>query len=197
MFIGGVVFFLMATWRRGRTLLRERLEKGTMPLGTFVREIASDPPVRVRGTAVFMSANAKGIPPMLLHHLKLNQMLHENVIILTVVIEDVPRVWWTKRVEIIKRDQGIYQVIAHYGFMENPNVPKALQRSQKLGLDLDLEKVVYYIGSRTLIPTDEKPGMALWRETLFAFIFRNSAQAVAFFGIPPERVIEFGMQIEL
>jgi KUP system potassium uptake protein len=197
LFIGGGVFSLMATWRRGRTLLRERLEKETMPLGSFVREIASDPPVRIPGTAVFMSASAKGIPPMLLHHLKLNQMLHQNVILLTVVIEDVPRVWWTKRVEVIKRDQGIYQVIAHYGFMENPNVPKALQRSQGLGLDLDLEKVVYYIGSRTLIPTDEKPGMALWRERLFAFMFRNSTPGVAFFGIPSDRVIELGMQIEL
>jgi KUP system potassium uptake protein len=195
--VGGFVFFWMATWKRGRTLLKQRLEKDMMPLPIFVRKIAEEPPFRAPGTAVFMSADPKGTPPMLLRHLKLNQVLHERVILLTVAIEDIPRIRSTNRMEIMKRDQGITQVILHYGFMEIPNVPKALQRSQQLGFDFNPEEASYYVETQTLIPDHVKPRMALWREKLFAFMLRNSAHAVAIYGIPPERVIELGMQVEL
>jgi KUP system potassium uptake protein len=195
--VGGVVFFLMSTWKRGRAIVRERLEKSMMPLDTFVRKIAEKPPVRVSGTAVFMSGNPNGTPPMLLRHLELSQVLHERVILLTVHVEDVPRIWSSKRMEIIERSQEIFQVILHYGFMENQNVPRALAMTRHDELDFDPKTATYYIGSRTLIPTSEKPGMAVWREKLFTFMSRNSAQAVSFYGLPPERVIELGIQIEL
>jgi KUP system potassium uptake protein len=194
---GGVVYFLMATWKRGRTLLKERLEKDMMPLAAFVRKIAKDSPVRVPGTAVFMSGNPKGIAPMLLHHLKFNKVLHERVILLTVVIEDVPRVKPTDRMEVVKVDQGITQVTLHYGFMENPSVPTALRTDQELGFDFNPQETVYYVGSQTLIPNHGKSGMAAWREKLFGFMLRNSAQTVAVFRIPPKRVMELGMEVEL
>jgi KUP system potassium uptake protein len=195
--VGGLVFFLISTWKRGRAIVRERLEGASIPLDTFVRRIAEKPPLRVPGTAIFMSGNPKGTPPMLLRHLELNQVLHEKVILLTVIIEDVPRIWPSQRVEITQRSQRIFQVLMHFGFMENPNVPRTLARIRREELDIDPKTVTYYVGSRTLLPTHEKPGMALWRERLFAFLTRTSAQPVAVYGIPPERVIELGIQVEI
>jgi KUP system potassium uptake protein len=188
---------LMSTWKRGRRIVSERLEKATIPLDTFVRKITETPPVRVPGVAVFMSGNPKGTPPMLLRHLELSQVLHERVILLTVVIEDVPRVRPSKRVEITERSEQVTQVLLHFGFMENPNVPKALATSREAALQFDPKTVTYYIGTRNLIPVGGKPGMAIWREKFFSFMAHNSAQAVAFYGLPPERVIELGIQVEL
>jgi KUP system potassium uptake protein len=195
--VGGLVFLLMSTWKRGREIVRERLEGATIPLDTFVRKITETHPIRVPGTGIFLSGNPKGTPPMLLRYLELNQVLHERVILLTVVIEDVPRVRPDQRIETTQRSQQISQVLLHFGFLENPNVPRTLATGRREGLDIDPKTVTYFVGSQTLIPTDAKPGMTVWRDRLFAFLARNSTPAAAVYGLPPERVIELGIQIEL
>jgi KUP system potassium uptake protein len=197
MLVGGVVFFLMSTWKRGRGIMEKRLEKSTIPLETFVRKIAHKPPLRVPGTAVFMTGNPEGAPPMLIRNLEHNKVLHEQVILLTVLIEDAPRVRPNQKLEIVKRAQGISQVLLHFGFMESPDVPKALAGIEKEGLDFDPKTASYFVGGRTLIPTEKRGGMALWREKIFSFMARNAAQPAIFYGLPPDRVMELGIHVEL
>jgi KUP system potassium uptake protein len=197
MLVGGVVFFLIATWKRGRTIMEKRLEKSTMPLDTFLRKIAHKPPLRVPGTAVFMTGNPEGVPPMLLRNLEHNQVLHERVILLTVLTEDAPRVRPNQKLEIFDRKHGIMQVHLHFGFMESPDVPKALTGREKEGLDFDPKSTSYFVGGRTLIPTEKRGGMALWREKIFSFMVRNAAQPAIFYGLPPDKVMELGIHIEL
>jgi KUP system potassium uptake protein len=195
--VGGMVFVLMSTWKRGREIVKRRLNKNVVSLESFVERIADDPPVRVPGTAVFMSGNPNGTPPMLLHHLKLNQVLHETVILLTVVIDDDPRVEGKDRLEVSECGEGIYQMIVHFGFMEDPNVPEALGRARRHGLNLDLNSVTYYVGGQHLVPTEDDPAMAVWREKLFVYLARNAGWSASFYGLPADRVIELGIQIEL
>ncbi|HET7313978.1 potassium transporter Kup [Salinisphaera sp.] len=193
-----IVFLLMSTWRRGRELLRERLvEDEPVPLDEFIEDLATDDTVRVKGTAIFLTGSDAGTPPMLLHHLEHNQVLHERVLLLTVRTEDVPRLPADDRLEIDDLGEGVYRVFARYGFMQNPNVPVAVRLCERFGLDFDTDKATYYIGRATVIPTDEVPGMMLWREKLFAFMSRNAIQPTSYYHIPPERVIEFGLQVEI
>jgi KUP system potassium uptake protein len=196
--LGGAVFGAMYTWKRGRRLVRERLTISMVPLDSFVKSIGVDSPVRVPGTAVFMSASPHGTPPMLLHHLKFNKVLHERVILVTVVIDDVPRVVPLQRLKIQDWDQGISQVLIHFGFMEDPDVPRALEGAQARGLlDIDHENVVYFVGGQTIIPTPVHTGMSMWRKRLYALMVRNAAQSIAFYKLPPDLVIEIGMEIEI
>lgn len=195
--VGALVFALMSTWKRGRDIVKRRLNRNIMPVDSFVRRIADDPPVRVPGTAVFMSGNPQGTPLMLLHHLKHNQVLHEKVIFLTVVIEDVPRVWVRDRLEVSEFGMGICQMIVHFGFMDNPKVPEELRRAQQQGLDIDVDAVTYYVGGQNVIPSEDDPVMAVWREKLFVYLARNAAWPTSFYGLPPDRVIELGIQVEL
>jgi KUP system potassium uptake protein len=194
---GWAVFIIMATWRRGREILAMRLLDNTEPLDSFLARIAADPPLRVPGTGVFMTGRLSGTPPMLLHHLAHNQVLHEQVVLLTVVTEEVPRVPAAERLEVMVLEQGFSRVIVHYGFMQNPNVPVALRECEPFGLKVELDATTFFLGRETLIPTMKVPGMMLWREKLFAFLARNSLQATAFFNIPPERVVELGIQVEI
>ncbi|MGA7878426.1 MAG: potassium transporter Kup [Desulfoferrobacter sp.] len=195
--VGGIVFTLMSTWRTGRAILGERLQDDVDALNTFLQGIAEDPPIRVPGTAVFMTGRREGTPPMLQHHLEHNKVLHERVIILTVVIEDVPHIWSSKRLEIDELKNGFFRIIVHFGFMQDPNVPEALRLTKRLELDLDPYSVTYYVGRRTLIATDELPGMALWRERLFAFMSRNAASTTTFYELPTDRVVELGIRVEI
>ncbi len=194
---GGVVYLLMATWRRGREILAARLQGTTEPLADFLARITAEPPLRVPGTAVFMTSRFDGTPPMLLHHLAHNQVLHEKVILMTIITEAVPRVPAAERLEITRSAGEIYQVAAHYGFMQSPNVPVALRACEPLGLHVEMDSTTFYLGRETLIPTPEEPGMAVWREKLFAFMSRNALRSTAFFNIPPERVVEIGIQIKI
>ncbi|HXE97267.1 MAG TPA: potassium transporter Kup [Dongiaceae bacterium] len=194
---GGAVFIVMSTWRRGREILAKHLQTSIESLDVFFDRIAANPPLRVAGTAVFMSGRRSGIPPMLHHHLIHNQVLHEQVVILTVVIEEVPRVPAAERLEVTQLSHGFARVVVHYGYLQSPHVPVALRECQPYGLTVDLEKTTYYLGRETLIPTPKILGMMFWREKLFAFMSRNSLQATAFFNIPPERVVELGLQIEI
>ncbi len=193
-----LVYTLMSTWRRGRELLRERLvEDEPVPLDEFIEDLATDDTVRVKGTAIFLTGSDAGTPPMLLHHLEHNQVLHEHVLLLTVRTEDVPRIPAADRLEIDDLGQGVYRVFARYGFMQNPNVPVAVRLCERFGLDFDTDKATYYIGRATVIPTDEVPGMMLWREKLFAFMSRNAIQPTSYYRVPPDRVIEFGLRVEI
>lgn len=149
------------------------------------------------GTAVFLTARAKGTPPILPHHLEHNQVLHEQVILLTVVTEEVPRVGASERLTVEELGRGFWRVVVHYGFMQTPNIPVALRFAQDFGFKIDLEHLTYYVGHETLIPTLRVPGMALWRERLFAFMARNAAGATAFYHLPHDKVIELGMQVEI
>jgi KUP system potassium uptake protein len=194
---GGIVFTMMATWRRGREILAQRFEETKEPLELFLQRIAAKPPLRVPGTAVFLIKPISGTPPQLLHHLAHNQVLHEQVVLLSVVTKEVPRVTAEKRLEVAMLEQGFFQVNVNYGFMQSPHVPVALRGCESFGLKVDLDTTTYYLARETLIPSPERPGMMLWREKLFSFMTRNALPATDFFRIPPERVVELGIRIEI
>lgn len=198
--VAGFCFMIMWTWKQGRAIVWKRLTKDMMSIEDFVKRVADRPPVRVPGTAVFMSGNLRGTPPMVLRHLQYNQVLHERVILLTVIIEDVPRVWPSQRLEVNDLGQGIFQIVIHFGFMQDPEVPKTLKTVQPSNTDLDIENLdnlTYYVGGQILIPSQDRPGMALWREKLYAFMARNAVQPTSFYGLPSERVIQLGIEIKL
>ncbi len=195
--VGGLVYLYMSTWRRGRELVLARMRRSTEPLPSLLARLKKEPPVRVRGTAVFLTPPTQGTPPMLHHHLVHNQVLHDQVVLLTVTTEDMPRVPAAERLEVESLDLNFYRVTVRYGFMQSPNVPVALRLCERLGLNVDMEQVTYYVGRENLIPSDEIPGMSLWREGLFAFMSRNAARATQFFNIPAERVVELGLQVKL
>jgi KUP system potassium uptake protein len=193
---GGAVFVLMTTWRRGREILYERLGERTEPMDDFLKRVSRDPPIRLPGTAVFMIGRLVGAPAMLVHHLEFNRVLHEQVVLLTVANKPVPRIPAAERLEITELGNGFFRVIVRYGFLQSPNVPVALRTCEQFGLVVDPNGVTYYVGRETLIPTKERSGMILWREKLFAFMTRNALRATAFYNIPPERVVEIGIQVE-
>ncbi|BDV43781.1 putative potassium transport system protein kup 1 [Geotalea uraniireducens] len=194
---GLALFVLMKTWYQGRELLSARLQENVIDLRTLMEKISFAPPIRVPGVAVFMSGRLNHAPPMLLHHLQHNQVLHETVVLLTVVTEDSPRVAAADRLELEDLSHGFYRLIARYGFMQSPNVPVLLRACEPLGLTIDPDEASYYLARETLIPTERVRGMPIWREKLFAFMVRNALQATAFYNLPPDRVVELGQQVEI
>ncbi len=197
-----LVCLLMSTWRRGRELLGQRLSQDEdtqepMPLAQFINDLDTDDIVRVKGTAIFITSSDVGTPPMLRHHLEHNQVLHEHVLLLTVRTEDTPRIPAADRLRIDDLGKGVYRVFARYGFMQNPNVPVAVRLCETFGYDFDTDKATYYVGRETIIPSDEVPGMMLWRDKLFAFMSRNATQPTSYYRVPPERVIELGLRVEI
>ncbi|HET8701858.1 MAG TPA: KUP/HAK/KT family potassium transporter, partial [Nitrococcus sp.] len=168
------------------------------PLPKLLDYLDEEDLVRVEGTAVFLTSplHDESPPPILLHHLRCNRALHEHVMLLTVYTEDVPRVPAAQRLEVEGLECGFWRVRVRYGFMQSPNVPVALRACERYGLDVDLDATTFYVGQLTLIPA-EKPAMMLWREKLFAFMTRNSARPPQFYKIPPEQVVELGIQVEL
>jgi KUP system potassium uptake protein len=192
-----VLFTLMTTWKRGREILGAKLRASSLDLKDLLESFGGEhAPVRVSGTAVFMTGNPEGTPPALLHNLKHNKVLHEQVVLLTILVEEVPRVSAEERVEVEPLEQGFVRVIARYGFAENPSIPDILKRGREKGLQFQLMSTSFFLGRETLIPS-KKPGMAMWREALFAVMSRNARSATAFFRIPPNRVVELGAQVEL
>ena len=190
------VFVVMVTWQAGRRYLAETMASAMFPLELFLNDIAATKPPRVRGTAVFMSSNADGVPPVLLHHFKHNQVLHEQVVLLTVTTLHVPQVHPDRRLTIEVLPEGFFRVRIRYGFIEKPDIPRALLECAAQGLTMVPERTSYYLGRETLIPTGDAK-MRLWRKKLFVFISRNAVPATAYFGLPPGRVLELGMQITL
>jgi KUP system potassium uptake protein len=193
--IGVAAFVIMITWIAGRKRLSDHFLEAAFPIDAFVEDLARHPIGRVRGTGVFMTANIGGVPPVLLHHVKHNQVLHEHVVVLTIMSAQTPFVT-DGRLDVTSIGAGVHQVVAHFGFMETPNVPALLASCGARGLGIDLERVSYYLGRETLIPSARK-GLWGWQKRLFAFIARNAQSASGYFGMPPNRVVELGIQVEI
>jgi KUP system potassium uptake protein len=196
-----LVFALLSTWKRGRQALATMLRDAGLPLELFLSEIARKNPVRVPGTAVFMTSGVGNAPPVMLHHLKHNKILHERVVLVSILTEEVPFVSPRERVESRALGSGFFQVIGRYGFMETPDVPALLaglpaQRAPNVALELKELETTYYLGRETLLPTGPAK-MARWRKRLFIVMSRNAQTASSFFGLPPNRVVEMGAQIQL
>lgn len=193
---GIALFALMTTWKRGRQILMERLDESALPLPLFIGSIRSQPPHRVQGTAVFLTARPDAVPHALLHNLLHNQVLHEQVVLLTVVTEDQPRVSPDRRFEVDAYGDGFFRVLLHFGFTEEPDVPAALALCHLSELDFSPMRTTYFLSRETVIPT-RRMGMARWREVLFAFLMKTANSNLRYFNLPLNRVIELGTQIEI
>jgi KUP system potassium uptake protein len=189
------VYTLMSTWKRGRVQLTDIQATNALPLDTFLSSIERNPPVRVRGTAVFMTSSSDGVPVVLLHHLKHNKMLHATVVLLSVQTRGIPEVPVEHSLALEKLGQGFYRVVAKYGFMQSPNIPELLARAAAQGVPIPPMDTSYYLGRERLVLTGTAK-MSKWRKMLFALLSRNARSATEFFQIPPNRVIELGAQIE-
>jgi KUP system potassium uptake protein len=193
--IGGAVYVLLTTWRRGADLMRARLVGASMPLEPFLDQLRRAPPPRVSGTAVFLSATTEGVPPVLLRHLEHNKALHRNVVILTVETADKPEVPDADRISSELLATRIHWVRARYGFMETPDVPNVVERCCGLGIGSHLGETSYYVGRTRVLPGGPAP-MAKWRKLLFGFLARNARSATEYFRVPPDRVVELGAQVQ-
>ena len=194
--IGLVIFTLLTTWAKGRKLLIERMSEGGMPIELFIKSAAGSA-ARVPGTAVFMTTSMNGIPHALLHNLKHNKVLHQRIILLTVRVEDVPFVGEGKRYDLKALDAGFYRLVIRYGFIEEIDVPGALQALKEMcGPMFNMTDTSFFLARQTLIAS-ERPGMAIWREKLFAWMMRNAESAMEFFKLPSNRVVELGSQVEI
>jgi len=195
--IAAVTLGLMSTWRRGRAVLARRLAEESLPLEQFIkRTVKTNDIHRVKGTAVFMTSSSDTVPIALLHNLKHNQVMHERVVFVTVLVEDVPRVPAKDRVLVEGLAEGFYRLTVRYGFSQEPNIPKALRLCKAFGLEFDLMATSFFLGRETLIPRIN-PQMAQWREKLFVVMSRTAVSATDFFKIPPNRVVELGTQVQL
>jgi KUP system potassium uptake protein len=191
-----LLFTLMTTWKTGRRLVAERLTARAIPLEDFIATVVSVQPVRVPGTAVFMTAQPTGTPPALAHNVRYNKVLHQHVIVLTVSTAQQPHVSPENRVSVEPLGHDLFNVRVLYGFMEDPDVPEALEQARQQGLVLDSDDLTYFLGRETII-VSRRRGMAVWREKLFVLMARNAVRATAFFRLPPERVVELGVQVEM
>jgi len=190
---GGCV--IMWVWMRGRSLLEGAIHANALPLETFLERLGPST-ARVAGTAVFMTRNFRTVPQALLHNLKHNKVLHERVVLLSVRTENVPRVADMRRVEVERLGKGFFTVAVRFGFMERPNVPAALDLCKKRGLALDLMQTSFFLGRETVVPA-ARPAMPRWQSALFFAMQTNALTATAYFGLPPNRVVEMGTQVEI
>jgi KUP system potassium uptake protein len=191
-----MVFILMTTWNSGRRIVQQILARGSLPMDLFLSDVAKRKPYRAPGTAVFMTSNPEGAPLVLLHHLRHNKVLHEHVILLSILSANVPEVPEAERIMAEQLGHGFSRVTARYGFMEKANVPQVLKRSAALGVEMDPKDLTYYLGRERLIPTG-KARLAQWRKKLYILLSQNSRSATEYFAIPPNRVVELGAQIEI
>jgi KUP system potassium uptake protein len=209
--VAGLVYLLMSTWKKGRVRLAALVRENTLPMDLFLADIRRRAPHRVRGTAVFLTSDASGAPPVLLHHLKHNQVLHEKVMLMSIVTEEIPSVHQDDRTRCLELGEGFYQVTARFGFMETPDVPAVLRGLGRASgnakpVAVAPTNTTFYLGRETLIATDGRrretaalPGlhrMARWRKRLFIVMTRNAQSATSFFSLPPNRVVELGAQIQ-
>ncbi|GAA0581647.1 KUP/HAK/KT family potassium transporter [Rhizomicrobium electricum] len=195
LFIATCVYAIMGTWRLGRRVQLDRIRNESMPLNLLV-ERAEKTPVRVAGTAVFLSARADVCPSALLHNLKHNKVLHERILITQVMVDDTPLVAPEKRLEVEKLGKGFYSVHIHHGFFETPDVPKALSEARKFGLAIDPETTTFFIGRETLVPAEHSQ-MESWRRWIYMQLAANALSPARFYRLPPNRVIELGAQVTI
>ncbi|HEY5307083.1 MAG TPA: potassium transporter Kup [Casimicrobiaceae bacterium] len=194
--IGIAVFTLLTTWKKGRAILVHRLAEDAMPLPMFIESVEAAPPARVEGTAVFLTSTPNTVPQALLHNLKHNKVLHERVVFLTVIARDIPFVPVSERYEAQPLGCNFFQIIAYYGFKQDPDIPELLEECGRRGFAFDMMDTSFFVSRETLIAT-VAPGMALWREKLFVSMSKNATKASEFFRIPTNRVVELGTQVEL
>ncbi|OPZ59010.1 MAG: potassium transport protein Kup [Deltaproteobacteria bacterium ADurb.Bin510] len=194
--VAALVVLAMLTWRQGRRILARRLQVGQVPLKAFLQDIAAHGLTRVKGTMVFMTVSPEGVPPALLHHLKHYQLLHERVILLSIMATDTPRVAPEERLQIDDLGQGFYRIVARYGFRETPKVPEIMALAEAKGLKNEPLTTTYCLGRETILPTGPSH-MATWRKKIYAYMARNAQSPTTYFGLPANRVVELGAQIEL
>ncbi len=194
--IGLSIFTLITTWKKGRQLLLIRLRSDELSMERFAASVSKTDPIRVPGTAVYMFSQVGMTPPALLANLRHNEVLHERVIVLSVATADVPRVHGAQRAEVTDLGSGFYQVVLRYGFMEEPDVPAALTNITRQGFGVDPDETVYVLGRETVLATD-LPGMAMWREKLFALMARNAMNAARYYRLPTDRTLEIGVNVEI
>lgn len=195
--LGLFLFTVMTTWRRGRELVVREIKQGGLALRPFIANIAEHPPMRVPGTAVFLTANQDAVPHALLHNLKHNKVLHQRNVLLTVETLETPVAEADERIQVEELEGGFFCLTLRFGFAEDPNIPLALAACAKSGLPFDLMDTTFFLSRENIVADERRPGMALWRDKLFAFMSRNAMPATAFFQIPGNRLIELGAQVEI
>ena len=194
--VAGILFTLFTTWYRGRQILMRQLAPGAIGIEPFVQSITQHPPTRVPGTAVFLTTATEGVPHALLHNLNHNKVLHERIVLLTVLTEEVPRVPDEERVEVTPLSGDFFRVVVKYGFKDEPDIPAALVLAKSQGLEFKMMETSFFLSRQTLVPKLGKD-MALWREKIFALMSRNASSATSFFNIPANRVVELGTRVEM
>jgi KUP system potassium uptake protein len=194
--VAALVFTLMSTWKTGRAVLSARVAEGMLSTGDFLASLTRRPPVRVPGTAVYLDRSPEGTPLALLHNLKHNKVLHERVVLLTVVTEERPYVPSAERAHSEALEHGFWRIVLRYGFMEDPDIPRAIEECTVGEEGFDVMETTFFLCRETLIAT-KRPGMAIWREVLFSWMAKNAARPLVYFRIPPDRVVELGMQVEI
>jgi KUP system potassium uptake protein len=200
--IGVVMFTIMTTWRTGRRLVVERVESEAMSFADFLAGCEAAPEARVSGAAVFLSTHTQHVPPTLLQNLRHNKVLHRTVLLVHVATENIPRVAGPDRIKATELGHGFWQIEAHFGFAQTPNVPRELRRAQIAGLDLDFEKISFFVGRANVkveraVKSTARRGMARWREHLYAFFSRMATRPTDFFRLPPDQVVELGAEVEI
>ena len=194
--IGVVMFTLLSSWKKGRELLLARQTTEDLVLEPFLKQLLEYPPARVPGTAVFLTTSRLTVPHALFHNLLHNKVLHERVVFLTVITEEIPSIPDLERIFIHDLGQGAWRVMVHYGFQDEPDIPHALELCAAQGLVFHMMETSFFLNRETILPS-KLPGMALWREHLFSWMSRSAESAMEFFRIPPNRVIELGTQVEI
>ena len=194
--IGLGMFTIMITWRTGRRLVLARLASEAMPLADFLASCEEAPEARVSGTAVFLTTRTEHVPPTLMQNLKHNKVLHQTVLLLRVLTDNIPRVAGPDRIKARDLGSGFWQIDAHFGFAQTPNVARELSRAEVSGLDLDPGKISFFVG-RANVKSTSRRGMARWRERLYIGLTRIAARSTEFFRLPPDRVIELGAEVDI
>ncbi len=194
--VATLLMALMTTWKEGRKVLGQAISSFRMPVDLFLADVVRKQPLRIPGTAVFMSVSPEGIPGALMHYYKLNKMLHQTVVFLSVLVEEIPRVNPRERLKLENLGEGFYRLTARFGFMETPDVPELMAQAKKLGLETEPMATTYVLGRETLLTTG-KSGLSLWRKVLFSMMSRNAMNPTNFFKLPPNQVIEIGAQVEI
>lgn len=194
--MAGVIYILMTTWQKGRKILYRKLKERSISVEDFCQKLMQTPPIRISGTAIYMAGDPWGVPVPMLHNLKHNKVLHERVAILTIMTKEIPLVSKRQRVEIQEVIPNFYRILVYYGFLEIPKMKHILEALRQNNIHFNISETTFVLGRETILPSSE-PNMSLWRERLFAFMSKNAARPTAYFKIPPNQVIEVGIQVEI